>query len=480
MAVLLILVITGYVIRTKLVIVPLIALWALVLSGPYLIYADSLPIYNDQLGFVSEVLSGILYGHVEVVQGELSSLGHAYFTSMLTQLAGINPPIWGPVFVQMLLPFAYALPLLTLPYRDAREIAIVMLIVLGAVLNPILYGRTPFAWSYLVLFAVFLYNRLNGVEALDVVATITIVIIYAAYVISDPTSLIIPIVLTTLTIFRRKFFPLALMTAVIWVAINLILYISGSLYSILVQIMALIESPTNPLPSLVAPAANPVMKLYGYLREFTVLITFSIGLAASSIMLGDVLRGRDETGSASGWIALYSLFIFMQIIALAMNRWGMVPYSMYSISLLPILILALIRRVKLLQLAALILAIILVALSPVVKWGFSAIAFPTINDLHEASFITRYVDGGKTCASGAHQLLEFYYRLYNVSSPIYYLDPIFTPSQSNNCDLTAVFYRAFNIYRLGITIEYLSNELKAMDNTFNVVYKNGFWTIWSK
>lgn len=275
-ATLLIVVFMAYVLRSRYVVIPLMVLWALTLLAPYMIYIHSLPIYNDQLGFVGEALSGILYGYVEPLQGEPSSLGHAYFTSILTVLMGVNPPIWGIVLVQSLLPIAYALPLLALPYRDTKEIALIMLVVLGgAMLNPILYGRTPFAWSYLVLFTAFLYNRLNELgnkRGLGIAAIMILIIIYAAYVISDPTSLMVPIILVALTIFRREFLPLTLATMVTWFAINLILYISGSLSSVIMQLMAMIESPTNPVPSLVLPAVNPVMRLYDYAREFTVFI----------------------------------------------------------------------------------------------------------------------------------------------------------------------------------------------------------------
>lgn len=276
-ATLLIVVFMAYVLRSRYVVIPLMVLWALTLLAPYMIYIHSLPIYNDQLGFVGEALSGILYGHVEPLQGEPSSLGHAYFTSILTVLMGVNPPIWGGiVLVQSLLPIAYALPLLALPYRDTKEITLIMLVVLGgAMLNPILYGRTPFAWSYLVLFTAFLYNRLNELgnkRGLGIAAIMILIIIYAAYVISDPTSLMVPIILMALTIFRREFLPLTLATMVTWFAINLVLYISGSLSSVIMQLMAMIESPTNPVPSLVLPAVNPVMRLYDYAREFTVFI----------------------------------------------------------------------------------------------------------------------------------------------------------------------------------------------------------------
>ena len=462
------------------VLIPLITLWVLILLMPYMIYLNSLPIYNDQLGFVSEALSGVLYGHVKPIQGEPSSLGHAYLTSALTIVTGIKPIIQGAVIVQSILPFAYAIPLLALPYRDTREMTLVILITLGAILNPILYGRTPFAWVFLILFTVLLYNELNrhrGSHVLRISTIIALLVIYVAYAISDPTSLVIPIMLIVLSIFIKELRTLTLSTIALWLAIHLVIYISGSMSSLIAQLLAMIKAPTNPVPSLAIPSVNPVMKLYDYAREFTVGITYLIGLLASLLILR---RGGFTANSDLPWVILFMLFVVMQATALVMSRWGMVPYSMFVISVLPILTLKTVRHSKSPQALFLTLAAILIVMSPAVKWGFSAIAFPTINDLHEASFITSHIGDTEICASGSHELLWFYFWLNNINTPINYLNPTFTPNQAATCDATAIFYRSLNTYRLDITIEYLNNEINAMNAVFNVVYKDGLWTVWSR
>ncbi len=466
------------------VVIPLMALWTLVLLAPYMMYMGSLPIYNDQLGFVSEAISGVLYGHVEPVQGEPSSLGHAYLTSILTIAMGIKQIILGPIIVQLLLPFAYVIPLLTLPYGNTKELTLVMLTILGAMLNPILYGRTPFAWVFLIVFMVFLYNKLsrhrnNHVLSLGDIAVL--LIIYVAYAISDPTSLTIPIILIATSVFIKEFRSLAIITMVLWFAIHLVIYVSGSMSSFIGQLLAMIESPTNPVPSLIVPAINPVMKLYDYVREFTVGATYLIGLLASLPLLANVFkRGLRTVNNDLPWVTLYALFVAMQAVALVMSRWGMVPYSIFVISMLPILVLGSIRRSKPLQVLVLALAVILIVLSPVVKWGFSAIAFPTTNDLYEASFITSHIGDAEICVSGSHELLWFYFWSHNVNAPINYLNLTFTPNQAKACSVTAIFYRSLNTYRLDVTIEYLNNEINAMNAAFNIIYKDGLWTVWSK
>ena len=224
-------------------IVLILLLWFLVLDIPYIIYMGSMPLYNDQLGFVAEAFSGLITGYVKPIQGELSSLGHAYFTTVLTSMMGLKPT-WGVVTVQFALPILYVTPLLALRRRTTWDLIIASLIVLSAMLNPILYGRTPFAWTYLVLFTVFLYNRLwghNDRHGISVASAVVMLIVFIAYLISDPTSLMVPIMLIVITVFDRRFLTPAIAALTTWLAVNLVLYISGSMASLIIQLMAMIE-----------------------------------------------------------------------------------------------------------------------------------------------------------------------------------------------------------------------------------------------
>jgi hypothetical protein len=152
------------------------------------------------------------------------------------------------------------------------------------------------------------------------------------------------------------------------------------------------------------------MKLYGYIRELTVFLGFLVGLVASSVIIfGRLFRGyRNNYGLA--WALIFFVLVLFQVSTLLMNRWGMVPYLIYVISALPALALMIKDR----WFRALITAVaaILIALAPVVKWGFSPIAFPTAHDVHEALFISRHMNPQTgICASGVHELLGFYYWL---------------------------------------------------------------------
>lgn len=458
-------------------VIPLLILWLLILTAPYMVYIESLPLYNDQLGFVAEALKGVLYEHITPLQGELSSLGHAYFTAVFIKICNLDP-LWGVVVVQLMLPIIYVLPLLMIRCASFHDKVLITLTVLAVMLNPIFYSRSYFAWIYLIFFTVYLYNKYRE-GALNIPVLATLMLIYIAFVVSHPTSLIVPIMLFVLAFFDKRLRLIALLSIVTWFTVNLTMYISGSLYSLIVQLMAIIEHPANPLPLLIAPPVTPVMKFYNYLRELTVFLGYLIGLIASTTLILRFLRGdRDKKGHS--WIILYLALVILQVVNLMMNRWGMVPYHIYVFTVLPILIsiTAGSRTIKLLILSA---TIILLMISPITKWGFSAIAFPTLKDIVEITFIARHIVPGMImCDSGAHVMLWFYYWLYNVSASPTSIEPLptITVQRVSTCDYIAVFYRSFNIHRLGISEGLLMEAIMEFDNRYSVIYKNEVWTIW--
>jgi len=456
----------------------LFTLWSLLLIAPYMAYLKSLPLYNDQLGFVLEALQGILHGYVKPIQGEFSSLGHAYFTSIYTLICRFEP-MQGVITVQTMLPVLYVLPLLAINHRTFYNKISVALIVLAAMLNPVYYGRTPFAWFYLVLLTFYLYNIVLGakVRGLSISMVTVSTLIYVAYVISDPTSLIVPIALSIATLFNKRLIPLAISTVVTWFTVNLVMYLSGSFYSVMVQLMALIETPVNPLPSLIAPPVNPITKLYNHFRMLAVLLNFLIGLISAVIIISR--RGVREENKLP-WAISYLVLVALQAMALAMNRWSMVPYSIYVLAILPILVLPELE-IKPLKIMILLITIPLLALSPTVKWGFSPIAFPTPYDLGEVRYLVSYTAQQATiCASGAHVMADFYYRLYDVGAQLMILDPLpqLKPNQILRCSHIAVFYKSFNVYRLGISEDQLKSIIAGFDQNYSVIYRNCMWSIW--
>jgi hypothetical protein len=65
-----------------------LSLYFIIFLAPFNIFR--FPIYNDQLGFAVETLYGMRDGVVVPYQGDYSTLGHAFFTSIAGEALGLN------------------------------------------------------------------------------------------------------------------------------------------------------------------------------------------------------------------------------------------------------------------------------------------------------------------------------------------------------------------------------------------------------
>jgi hypothetical protein len=430
-------------------------LWALVLLLPFTLYYE-FPVYNDQLGFVAETLIGTASGRVSPVQGDWTTLGHAYFTSIFSIIGGFHG-LQGVVAVQLTMPVLYLLQLAFL-------------------LEPLMYGRGSFVRFFWLLYTVYLYNRMMQDEGGRSSSVIIALIVYIAYAISHPTSVVIPIATAGLALLNRRFIPLALATLLGWAAVNVIFYLSGSFYSLIQQIILLIEQPASPTSVLIISTANPVMKAYNYLREAVVALGFLVGLIATVT----VFKSTDKRSKP--WTFLYFVFVILQVAALLANRWGMVPYTLYVLGVLPPLVSAALSYGRL-KLTLFLLSLLLLLAAPAVKWGASMIFFPALNDIALADYLTSFSSPREQiCTSGAHVLTDFYRQLRAVDVSFNAIDPlpIARSAQLEQCKYVAVFYKSFNIYRLDISETQLRDALATLDKNLSILYRNGLWTTWLK
>jgi len=448
-------------------------LWALVLLLPFTLYYE-FPVYNDQLGFVAETLIGTASGRVSPVQGDWTTLGHAYFTSIFSIIGGFHG-LQGIVAVQLTMPMLYLLQLLSLGRDPPFNRALVAVLTLAFLLDPLMYGRGSFARFFWLLYTVYLYNRMMQDEGGRSSSVIIALIVYIAYAISHPSSVVIPIATAGVALLNRRFIPLALATLLGWVAVNVIFYLSGSFYSLIRQIMSLIEQPASPTSVLIISTANPVMKAYNYLREAVVALGFLVGLIATVTAFKSDKRSKP-------WTFLYFMFVVLQVAVLLANRWGMVPYTLYVLGVLPPLVSTALNYGRL-KLTLFLLSLLLLLAAPAVKWGASMIFFPTLNDIALADYLTSFSSPrDQICISGAHVLTDFYRQLRAVDVSFNAIDPlpIARPAQLEQCKYVAVFYKSFNVYRLDISETQLRDALATLDRNLSIIYRNGLWTTWLK
>jgi hypothetical protein len=152
------------------------------------------------------------------------------------------------------------------------------------------------------------------------------------------------------------------------------------------------------------------------------------------------------------------------------------------LTLLPVLVLLELENGLFKEITTFIVVLLLV-FSPVVKWGFSPIAFPTPHDLAEMNYLASYTAQQVTvCASGAHVMADFYYKLYNLNTSLLVFDPLpqVKLTQVERCDFIGVFYKSLNTYRLGVSEEQLESIIAGFDQNCSVIYRDHMWTIWLK
>ncbi|ABW02273.1 hypothetical protein [Caldivirga maquilingensis] len=463
----------------------IIILWFMVLAEPYLTYINALPLYNDQLGFVEEVLAMINTGRAVAIQGGVTTLGHAYFTSSLALLTGING-INAAILVQLIMPIIYAVTYLALTsdIEDVRARILTSLIILASFLNPFWYGRTPFALIFLALLTLIIYKLFTkGVSYEQNTLRITMYILYAAYAISDPTSLFIPLIFMAASIFNKRYTLIFIATSLIWITINLIAMVSGSLYSALMELIDLFTAPSNPVLSLLTPGVNEVIMIYYRLRELNVLLMYIVGLIIIYYIINRIKK-RNQDFVKDLLILIYIISVITEAAALAINRWGMVPYTLYTLSIIPIMLIIYreyynTKKIPLAAIMAITLSLIIMA--PAVKWGYAAIAFPTPHDIAESQFLTNYTQiNTQICTAGAHQILQFYSYINNKTLNQYALNLPMGSNIPSTCHIIAIFYRAMNTYRMDMTLNQLMQTINQLDNNYNIIYKDETWTVWAK
>jgi hypothetical protein len=176
------------------------------------------------------------------------------------------------------------------------------------------------------------------------------------------------------------------------------------------------------------------------------------------------------------------VFVILQVAALLANRWGMVPYTLYVLGVLPPLVSAALSYGRL-KLTLFLLSLLLLLAAPAVKWGASMIFFPALNDIALADYLTSFSSPREQiCTSGAHVLTDFYRQLRAVDVSFNAIDPlpIARSAQLEQCKYVAVFYKSFNIYRLDISETQLRDALATLDKNLSIIYRNGLWTTWLK
>jgi len=157
-----------------------LTLYFIIFLAPYNVFC--FPIYNDQLGFAVEALYGMRDGVVMPYQGEYSTLGHAFFTSIAGEIVGLNlfqtTRFVEVVFVVICFVVYLSLAMSILKRKGNKNLLTVMVILIfpAFALDPLVYSRGYFGLviSMSLFFCMFKFIEERGVKS-SILTTITFV-----------------------------------------------------------------------------------------------------------------------------------------------------------------------------------------------------------------------------------------------------------------------------------------------------------------
>jgi hypothetical protein len=488
-------------------------LYFIIFLIPYNIF--QFPIYNDQLGFAVEVLYGMRDGVVIPYQGDYSTLGHAFFTSIAGKVLDLNL-FQATRFVEIVFVFAcfvaylsLALSILKKNNRGSKGLyAVVIVMIFPAfALDPLFYSRGYFGIvvSIFLLLCMFKFMEKSSAESF-VLATITFVTSSISYPLQP---LIVIIGIALLILFSRlivspgknrhefrKAVLNALVFSVIWSAIQV--YIGYDSWRILHEILwkALVQEFFTGLE-------QPSLRYGGEAAIYTNLRIFMIAtgwLMAAFILLTFILnflRNRNAFSVelfASSLIAsfcilgvIYGITFHEPALRFYRSLIATIPFALYTLmnksvgkslsqKATPILLFAVIT--------------IFLILSPVIKWGWTFVGYPTEHDIALCKYVVFHY--GSTPNSvlyppGSHALFGFFTKLISTqawsSLRVYAAgDMEFDPNKSIVANYTATFYRMYIYPRwVGEDINITIDEIATFASQNDVLYSNGnLWLLIQK
>lgn len=489
-----------------------LAMYLVVLYIPYTTFP--LYVYNDQLGFALEALSGYVSGFIVPYQGEYTTLGHAYFTTIAGKVLGLNlfqatrlvETVF--VFASFIVCFTLAFPLFE-RYRNGKTslplafFSIVILTTFPAfILEPLLYSRGYFG---LVVSMFLILCMFKFLEKIDVRTTILTTVTFVASSISYPLgpfmviiSMAFFIVLLKLLALTRKDVsrPYSIFLAklatffVIWSAIQV--YLGYGVWGILHEIILNLLRQEYFTAFKVSIALNYVgdAATYVTLRLMMIIAGWLISAFIALAFMLKFLKNKSVPRCELFAFSLISMFGMFGAIHGVLSHEPALRFYRSLVSILPFALALTANNIAVKKFSGkTILAFLFVAtfvflmLSPITKWGWTFVAYPTERDIALSNFIISHHEAFSNrvfYAPGSHELLWFHFESVNIPSKsseprVLGGDDInFDLNEAALADYTATYYIMFIYSRwLGEDICVTINKMQQFASTNDLLYNNG-------
>ena len=496
-----------------------LTLYYIVLYLPF--FSLKFSIYNDQLGFAIETFYGYITGYVAPYQGEYTTLGHAYFTTVLGKLLGLE--LYNVVkyeeavfvFISFLTYLSFVIKFIK--KRVTGGIANLLLAVATLLafpsfaLEPLVYSRGYFG---LILGIVLFMCTFTFIESRKISDSIISTIVFVSSSISYPLQPLILVFSMAMLIFISWFLGLlkknmaysklkllilkVLYFFVIWTSIQV--FYGYGVWRVFHEIIFKVLQQEY-FTALEYPALKYVgdASVYINLRMIMMASAWIISMFIASILLLKILRLK-----VSSHVEQFALSIMATILLLG-AAYGVTyhePATRFYRTLVAVIPFALLSigmpsirtditkfstnrsALKKVLIASLLLTLsIFLILSPIIKWGWTFIGYPTISDVELANYIAFHhmASYGYVYAPGSHQLLDFIFKI-NVLPP----DEIkkeaikgggdfeFNLDKANSLKYTATFYRIYILPRwTGKDVKAMLIRIYDFSTSNNLIYSNG-------
>ena len=490
-----------------------LTLYFIIFLAPYNIFR--FPVYNDQLGFAVETLYGMRDGVVVPYQGEYSTLGHAFFTSIAGEILGLNL-FQATRFVEVVFVIAcfvvyLSLAMFILKKDNARSksflAAIIIMIFPAFALDPLVYSRGYFGLiiSTPLFLCMFKFMEESSTES-SILATIT----FTASSISYPLQPLIVVIAMVLLLssFRfiassnknkHEFRRIVLKTLVFFVLWSTIqVYTGYASWSVLHEIIwkALAQEFFIGLEqtalryvgeAAVYTSLRLLMLAAGWLIATFIALTFILSFLKNRSASGVELFAFSSIASFCLLGVVYGITFHEPALRFYRNLVAAMPFALTYITD-RIAVKSLLRK----MMPALLLTtiIIFLILSPVTKWGWTFVAYPTEQDIALCNHIVSLYGSSANSvlyAPGSHALFGFFIKLIPTQAwsnlRVHASEDVeFDLDKSVRVEYIATFYRMYIYPRwYGENINITMDKIAMFASQNNVLYCNEYlWLLIQK
>lgn len=498
----------------------LLILYYLILFAPLEIFRFT--IYNDQLGFALEVLQGIYRGFITPHQGEFATLGHAYFSSILGLLLGLDLFITVR-FVETISVFIFfVLYLSRISFPSSYNINATKILILIAMLfypafalDPSIYSRGYFGLTI----SLFLFmSTLKFLDRMSVEGFVLLLLTFITSSISYPLqplllavsfsamSLLLALLLSRESVRRAQLYRaiwiltmISILLFIIWFLIQAYLGGYGS-WVILREITTRIFSQEYFTSVKATPALRYVGEAALYSMIRIIMITFGLLIATfiAIVFVLKIIEGKANTLTTAFIPLVISSYLLLDAIYIIGFHEPGLRFYRSLMAIIPFTLFYIVsdRLIKNFPQRAfwvviLIITLVFIILSPIIKWGWMFVGYPTTHDIELTNFIIKHFErvlDHTFHAPGSHQLLSFYFKYLEITGSVSVSRISITAGDNlaqddvTNASLIATYYRIAIYPRwLGEDINDIKAGIELISSSNNKLYANGeFWVLISK